>query len=229
MNEQVIGGIGDKTIMEKIKTWFESKIKPNLKPYLFYLNGLKSLFSNGLASILLQFDGDSERPKKYHRVLKWPKVSFIPSPDMKNNYKNLIDSSKLFDMAPGGSLVPSLLKEKMASVINFGARKFLSLVVDNCLNGMACIVNLLLEVFNGNMNHEQCLNCYTENKKMLKYNANEIGAKERELNLTSLIHSASISILAVFLSAYFKSFNLNINLITLIMSCYFTPIMVNYI
>jgi len=51
----------------------------------------------------------------------------------------------------------------------------------------------------------------------------------RELNLTSLIHSASISILAVFLSAYFKSFNLNINLITLIMSCYFTPIMVNYI
>ena len=31
MNEQVIGGIGDKTIMEKIKDLFESKIKSNLK------------------------------------------------------------------------------------------------------------------------------------------------------------------------------------------------------
>jgi hypothetical protein len=59
IEKQVIGGIGDKTIKKKIKDWFNSKIKSNLKPYLFYLNRLKSLFSNGLASILLQFDCDS--------------------------------------------------------------------------------------------------------------------------------------------------------------------------
>jgi hypothetical protein len=183
MEKQVIAGIKNKTIMEKIKDWFNSKIKSNLKPYLFYLNGLKSLFSNGLSSILLQFDSVSERPKKYHRVLKWPKVSFNPSPDMKDNYKKLIDLSKLLDMTPGVSMVPTFLKEKIAFVLNSGAKAVVGLVVDNCLNGLACIVNLLLEIFNGNMNHEQCKNCYKENKKMLNYKKN--GSDESELNLKS--------------------------------------------
>jgi hypothetical protein len=186
MEDEVIGSIGDKTIMQKIKDWFDSKIKSNLKPYLFYLNGLKSLFSNGLASILLQFDCDSERPTKYHRVLKWPKVSFTPSSDMKDNYKKLIDFSTLFDMIPDGGWVPKFVKDKLTSVLNSGAKKVVGLVVDNCLNGLACIVNLLLEVFNGNMNHEQCLKCYEENDKMLEYNENKIGgAEESEINLKS--------------------------------------------
>ena len=181
MEKQIIGEIGDKTIRKKIKEWFNSKIKSNLKPYLFYLNGLKSLFSNGLASILLQFDCDSEKPLRYNRVLKWPKVSFAPSSDMKDNYKKLIDFSKLYDMIPDGGIVPKFAKDKLASVLNWGARKAVGFVVDNCLNGVACIVNLLLEIFYGNMNHEQCMKCYEENEKMFKYE--KISGEERDLNL----------------------------------------------
>jgi tetratricopeptide (TPR) repeat protein/KaiC/GvpD/RAD55 family RecA-like ATPase len=184
MEKQVKGSIGDKTIMQKIKDWFDSKIKSNLKPYLFYLNGLKSLFSNGLASILLQFDCDSERPCKYRRVLKWPKVSFTPSQSMKENYLNLIDFNDLIDMVPGGELVKKI-KDKLVSLANSGARQAIGFVVNRCLSSLACILNLILEVFNGNMNHEQCLKCYEENEKMLIYNENRNGVEENELNLKS--------------------------------------------
>jgi hypothetical protein len=164
-----------------IKDWFKSKVKSYLKPYLFYLNGLKSLFSNGLASILRQFDETRERPCKYHRVLKWPKVSFTPSQSMKENYLNLIDFNDLIDMVPGGELMPKMIKDKLTSLANSGAQQAVGFVVNRCLSGLACILNLILEVFKGNMNHEQCLKCYEENEKMLKYE--KINGTESELNL----------------------------------------------
>jgi hypothetical protein len=47
------------------------------------------------------------------------------------------------------------------------------------------ILNLILEAFSGNMNHEQCLKCYEENETMLKYDKNRNGVEESELNLKS--------------------------------------------
>jgi hypothetical protein len=70
---------------------------------------------------------------------------------MKENYLKVINFSKLFDMIPDGGLVPKFVKDTAASILTFGARKVVGLVVENCLNGLACIVNLLLEVFNGCM------------------------------------------------------------------------------
>ena len=84
-------------------------------------------------------------------------------------------------MMPDGGLVPKFAKDKLASVLNSGARKVVGIVVDNCLDGVACIVNLLLEIFNGNMNHEQCMKCYEENEKMLEYQ--KISGDESDLNL----------------------------------------------
>ena len=181
MEKEVIDVIEDVTVKKMIKDWFKSKVKSYLKPYLFYLNGLKSLFSNGLASILRQFDEAQERPGKYHRVLKWPKVSFTPSQSMKDNYLNLIDFDALIDMVPGGELMPKMIKNKLTSLANSGAQQAVGFVVNRCLAGVACILNLILEVFKGTMNHEQCLKCYEENEKMLKYE--KLHDKESELSL----------------------------------------------
>ena len=75
-------------VQNKIKGCYESLIKNNVSSYYFYLNGIKSFFSNGLVSLLKQFDAETEKPIKYRRVRKWPKVDFKPSPEMKNNFLN---------------------------------------------------------------------------------------------------------------------------------------------
>ena len=56
-------------------------------------------------------------------------------------------------------------------------------IIDNCLHGFSAIINLLMEVINGNMNHDQCLKCYEENETILKGEKNE--EKESALNLAS--------------------------------------------
>jgi hypothetical protein len=100
---------------------------------------------------------------------------------MKGNYLNLIDFNDLIDMVPGDELVPKKIKDKLVSLANSGARQAIGFVV----NMSSYILNLILEAFSGNMNHEQCLKCYEENETMLKYDKNRNGVEESELNLKS--------------------------------------------
>jgi hypothetical protein len=105
---------------EKIKDCYESMIMNNMCSYYFYLNGIKSFFSNGLVSLLKQFDEKTEKPLKCRRVRKWPKVDFNPSQEMKNNFLNLFDFKILTDNVPDGGLVPKFCKDILSSALNAG-------------------------------------------------------------------------------------------------------------
>ena len=107
-------------VQNKIKGCYESLIKNNVSSYYFYLNGIKSFFSNGLVSLLKQFDPETEKPIKYRRVRKWPKVDFNPSPEMKNNFLNLFDFKTLTDNVPDGGLVPKFCKDILSYAVNKG-------------------------------------------------------------------------------------------------------------
>jgi len=52
---------------------------------------------------------------------------------------------------------------------NKGTQKVVGLVVENFFNGFSIIINLILEIINGNMNHDQCKKCFKHNDKVLNF------------------------------------------------------------
>ena len=52
---------------------------------------------------------------------------------------------------------------------NKGTQKVVGLVVENFFNGFSIIINLILEIINGNMNHDQCKKCFEHNDVVLNF------------------------------------------------------------
>ena len=78
---------------------------------------------------------------------------------MKKNFERLFDSRILIGFCPD-FVVPDPLKDLFSSAVNLFVQKGINFVGSKWLNGVECIVNLLLEILKGNINHEQCLKYY---------------------------------------------------------------------
>lgn len=160
------------SIKYKTKECYQSKIEKNVRAFHFYLNGIKSMFSDGLLFILSQFDEVNEIPRRYRRVLDWPKVDFNPNQNMRDNLKKKIDFGKLFDkIVPGSQILPKWAKSIPSFLLNKSVCKVVGLVAENYLNGFTVVVNLLLEIIDGNMDHKQCLKCFEYNETVLNYDS----------------------------------------------------------
>ena len=147
-------------VTSRLKECFIKKIQPHISEYMFYLNGIKSLFSNGLDAFVKSFDKASKNVKHCKNVKDWPKTDFRPSDDFKHRLAKLLDVEAAFDLIPFGEAAPKVIKQLAASVVNFTANKLIDVIAKNCLAGIAVIVNFVLEMFDGNLNEAQCLDCF---------------------------------------------------------------------
>ena len=145
---------------KKIKKCYIENIQNKAHEFSFYLNGIKSLFSNGLDAMLKQFDPITERPKKFRKVLDWPKVDFNPSEEFKDHVKNLFNFESAFDLIPLGQVVPKIVKNITTKMLGKVSKAAVGYVSENFLGGFTVIVNLLFEIKDGNLKNEQCLKCF---------------------------------------------------------------------
>ena len=128
------------------------------------------MFSDGLSFILSQFDEVNEIPRKCRRVLNWPKADFNPKSSMRENLKKKIDFRKFFEqIVPGGQLFPKWATKVPSYLLNKIVCKAVGRVAGNYLNGFVVIVNLLLEISEGNLDHTQCKKCFEYNETVLNY------------------------------------------------------------
>jgi len=141
----LIEKISNDKIKRNLKKCYDKYVKDHLNKYSFYINGFLSLFHDGLDLILNEFDSKTGRPlsESYRRIVRWPKMKFESSDNFQQNSANLIDS-----IVPGSELLAKCFKP------------LLKLVSVNLFNGISIIINFIIEILNGNLNNDQCLNYF---------------------------------------------------------------------
>jgi Tfp pilus assembly protein PilF len=157
----LIEKISNDKIRNKLKKCYDKFVKDQLKKYSFFVNGFISLFYDGLNLILNEFDQDTGKPlsESYKRILKWPKIKFESSENFQQNSTKFFEDE--FDsIVPGGELVVKSIK--------FCVKSFLKLVSAHLFNGITIIINLMIEILNGNLNSEQCLNYFQYNENVIE-------------------------------------------------------------
>ncbi len=175
----LIEKISNNKIKNKLKECYDKCVKDHLKKYSFFINGFISLFYDGLSLILNEFDPVTGKPfsrivESYKRVVKWPKIKFESSENFQQNSAKFFED-KFESIVPGGEFVVKSIK--------FCVKSFLKLVSAHLFNGIAIIINFMIEILNGNLNSEQCLYYF-------QYNENII--EEKRLCFFSLARKISI-------------------------------------
>ena len=84
--------------LDKFLDKLSKKVLGIIGKYAFYLNGIKTLFSNGLDAMIGEFNEKTESIAKCYRMFDWPKVSFTPKDEFKNNFKNVFDFEQFIDL-----------------------------------------------------------------------------------------------------------------------------------
>jgi len=174
-------------IRKKLRKCYDENVKSNLDRYSFYLNGFMSLFQDGLNSILNAFEANTANQK---RMLDWPKIVFTPSQDFKDNFKNLFDFNHVFELIPDGGIIPEKAKKFISKGVNFFMNKAVTFISENLLSGITVIINFIIEIINGNLNNEQCLNCFEYDDNLNEYNKDEkeIKSEKTDFNMKYLAH-----------------------------------------
>jgi len=174
-------------IRKKLRKCYDENVKSNLDRYSFYLNGFMSLFQDGLNSILNAFEANTANQK---RMLDWPKILFTPSQDFKDNFKNLFDFNHVFELIPDGGIIPEKAKKFISKGVNFFMNKAVTFISENLLSGITVIINFIIEIINGNLNNEQCLNCFEYDDNLNEYNKDEkeIKSEKTDFNMKYLAH-----------------------------------------
>jgi len=158
----LINSIPQKEIQERIKKCYNDKIENQLNKYTFILNGCVSLFHDGLNMILKEFDATTGKPLKYKKITDWPKFEFSPLDNFKNNFNDLFDFKNIIDSIPASALIPDKLKNFVSKGVNSIADKAVEFVSKNYLNGLTVVINLMIEIKNGNLNIDQFQYNYDE-------------------------------------------------------------------
>ncbi len=174
-------------IRKKLRKCYDENVKSNLDRYSFYLNGFMSLFQDGLNSILNAFEANTANQK---RMLDWPKIVFTPSQDFKDNFKNLFDFNHVFELIPDGGIIPEKAKKFISKGVNFFMNKAVTFISENLLSGITVIINFIIEIINGNLNNEQCLNCFEYDDNLNEYNKDEkeFKSEKTDFNMKYLAH-----------------------------------------
>ena len=154
----------------KFNDFFNEQIKENVHKFAYFLNGLKSLFVNGLDLILNEFDEAEQRPKAYIKVLDWPKVDFEPNDNFKDNFQTIPRRllKEACDFIPGIEMIPLNFRKLAIKLVSILPEKALEAVSQAYMSGFTVIINFLIEILNGNFSAEQCLKYFALNENPTK-------------------------------------------------------------
>ena len=157
-------------IKKNLKQSFDKNIKPKMKRHSFYLNGIKAMFSNNLHELLDLFDPITQSLKKncYKKIISWPKTDFKPSHDLQEGIADRINKliEAGFESIP---YVPATVTKLGAMVVQFFTKPIINCICDNLFSGVSCIINLIIEFISGNINAEQCLDCFENDQDIMEY------------------------------------------------------------
>lgn len=160
IREKLIENIPIKKVKERIRKCYEIKVRPLFGHYLFYLDGLKSLFTDDIDLILDEFDGQTEKLKKpLCEVYSWPKMNF--KPDI-NNFKSLIDVNLLMKVVPipGVNRIPKSVQKLLAKPINAALGGLISPLITHTLSSLVLVVNIILEIVDGRLDTKEPSACF---------------------------------------------------------------------
>jgi tetratricopeptide (TPR) repeat protein len=181
----LINSIQQKEIQERIKKCYKDKIENQSNKYTFILNGCISLFHDGLNIILNEFDPIAGKPLKYKKITDWPKFEFSPLDNFKNNFNDLFDFKNVIDSIPASALIPDKFKKIVSKGVNSISVKAVEYISKNYLNGLTVVINLVIEIKNGNLNIDQFQYNFNEDN----WNKGEITVSdERDFNIKYLGH-----------------------------------------
>jgi len=190
-NEMVyslIEQIPNEIFKTKLRQCYDDKIQKSANKLTFFVNGFILLYLNdGLNLILNEFELNTGKPTKYKQMIDWPKIVFTPSTDFKVNFNNLFDLEHIIDSIPDGGLVPKKLKQLLTKLGNLVAKKAVSLIADNLLNGLQVITNFMLEILKGSLNSDQFEYDDSSNEFDLKH-FGHYRIKDANLNDDILLH-----------------------------------------
>ena len=142
---------------------FGVKVVKKIAPkYLFYLNGIRALFSDDIKWLLGEFENDKIELKE---VTRWPKMDFRPKSDRfdeLNLAKNMIERIPII-----GSIIPDKFKSLVSKPIDLGLNRIIRGVIKNCFSSLAILYNIIAEISTGGLNDEQCVLCFEYNQVTL--------------------------------------------------------------
>ena len=158
---KLIETIPSRTVKTKFAQWYK-KAKDHFRQYKFFLEGIRSLFTDDLGWLLNEFDertGEVKSKERFYEVLKWPKL------DLKIKRDNIdqiqFNTAEFFlNLIPGMQFVPPAVIKLVAggidTVVNAGIRKFTKKLLPN----IVLILTVVVEIKCGRMNAQQCLDFY---------------------------------------------------------------------
>ena len=104
-------------------------------------------------NFLKEFDESTGKPKYLERVKKWPQIKLNLNQDYENNLKNLLGEGveKLTDLIP----LPGFIQKPAAFLIEFAITNITNLLTRNIMPGIHLVINIILEIVNGNIKFEE--------------------------------------------------------------------------
>ena len=158
-----ISKIPSNPLKKLFENWYLKIVKVNLivkkngmkkisPKYLFYLNGIRAIFSDDIKWLLKEFENDKIELKE---VTRWPKMDFRPKSD-KFNELNL--SSAIIPII--GSIIPKNLMSILSKPIDLALNRIINEVIKSCFSSMAIVYNIISEIPFGGLNDAQFHICF---------------------------------------------------------------------
>lgn len=167
---KIINEIKDDGVKQVVTDWFKDTLKPNLHVYFFYLNGLRSLFSEDLLWILDLFDKRTGLLKggAYLEVVSWPELAFKARGTYfyKMSIKNALEIKK-YDKG----------NTSKATDIDFNTQYGIRWMTRKSLESLSAILVIVAEMTKGNLKMDNL-------HELLKYGANINEHPERKDGIT---------------------------------------------
>ena len=149
-------------VVKKVGIKVVKKIAPK---YLFYLNGLRALFSDDIKWLLGQFEKNENFEIELKEVIRWPKMNFRPKSERFEDINLAEKATALVPMI--GSIIPEKLRSILSKPIDAALNRGLKLLIKHCFSSLAVFYNILAEISDSGLNDEQCLLCYEYDRVIL--------------------------------------------------------------
>lgn len=164
IKSSIISRIASFKMRKTIEDWYFNRARPQFSKYFFYLNGLRSLFTNDIMFILNEFDENTGRLRDHPKeVLRWPLTDFRPTQEGFKDVGKIIVS-----LTPFASHIPQALKHFVTKPIDFMLNFIMHGVTKHCFSSLALTYNILIGIVSGKLNDDQCLKSFEHDQTVLK-------------------------------------------------------------
>ena len=179
ITNKFISKIPSDSLRKLFEKWYEKIVKANLlvkqfgiktvkkiaPKYLFYLNGIRAMFSDDINWLLDEFENNENFEIELREVKRWPKMDFRPKSENFGEF-NLAESA--LAITP---FVKDFIPERLRSIVSMPIDAVLNRIikgaVSHCFSSLAVIYNIIAEIATGGLKDEQCLLCFENDRVIL--------------------------------------------------------------